>query len=143
MEVLKVSLLSGYTHVDIVADTYQEISIKSGERSKTGYSDRIIIHSAQSKIPQNFSDFLKNGENKQRLIEIMLDTVEKNRLKVLNLLHCTEMYFSIENHCSKFTLSSSEIEDSLSSNQEEADTKIALHCKHALERHPSKQIVVR
>ena len=29
------------------------------------------------------------------------------------------------------------------SNQEEADTKVALDCKHALERHPSKQTIVR
>ena len=137
------SLPSGYPRVDIVADTYKKRSIKSGERSKRGCSDRIIVQSAQSKVPRNFTDFLMNGENKWRLIELMLETVEKNRLKVLNVLRCTELYFSTENHCSKLTLSSSESDDSLSSNQEEADTKVALHCKHALERDPSKQIVVR
>ena len=94
------SLPSGYLRVDIVADTYQDNSIKSRERSKRGSSDRIIVQSARSKVPRNFTDFLKNGENKRRLIELMLETVEKNRLQVLNLLRCTEMYFSIENHCS-------------------------------------------
>ena len=94
-------------------------------------------------MPQNFTDFLMNGENKRRLIELMLETVEKNRLKVLNVLRCTELCFLSENHCSKLMLSSSESEDSLLSNQEDADTKVPLHCKHVLERHPSKQIMVR
>ena len=83
------SLPGGYTRVNIVADNYQAESIKSGERSKMGCSDRIIVQSAQCKVPRNFTDFLKNGENKRRLIELMLETIEKNRSKVLNVLRCT------------------------------------------------------
>ena len=58
------------------------------------------------------------------------------------MLWCTEMYISIENNCMKLTLSSvTEIQ--LSSNQEEADTKILLHCQHAHERYPQKGVIVR
>eukprot|EP00794_Sanderia_malayensis_P014842 gene14842-biopygen11931 len=137
------SLPTGFFRVDIVADTYRPISLKAGERNKRGSSEKIIIKSPKSKIPRNFSEFLKNGKNKQRLIELMLETVKDNRIQALNMLCCTELFFSIENQCCKFTLSCACREEALSSNQEEADTKIALHCCHALDRYPSKYVVVR
>ena len=34
-------------------------------------------------------------------------------------------------------------EDALSSNQEEADTKVVLYCRHALESYPEKKVIVR
>ena len=61
-------LPQGYERVDIVADTYHEVSLKSAERSQRGKASKVIIRSAKSKISRNFSDFLKNGENKKRLI---------------------------------------------------------------------------
>ena len=60
------SLPKGYKRVDLVADTYREISIKNGERQKRGTSAHLIIHSSQSKLPREFKNFLKNGENKTR-----------------------------------------------------------------------------
>ena len=101
-----------------------------------------MIQSATSKVPRNVNDFLKNGENKRRLISLMREVILTNRLRVLNMLRCTEMYISIENNCMKLTLSSvTEIQ--LSSNQEEVDTKILLHCQHARERYPQKGVIVR
>ena len=52
-------------------------------------------------------------------------------------------YFSTYKDCRKITPVSCEIEAKLISNQEEADTKIVLHCCHALSRHPPKKILVR
>ena len=69
------SLPSGYQRIDIVSDTYQENSIKSGEREKRGSSEKIIIQSAASKAPRNFGDSLKNGENKRRLISLMKEVL--------------------------------------------------------------------
>ena len=137
------SLPNGYHRIDIVADTYQDNSIKSGERDKRGSSQQIMIQSATSKAPRNFNDFLKNGENKRGLISLMREVIVTNRLRVLNMLRCTEMYISIENNCTKLTLSSVTEEIQLSSNQEEADTKILLHCQHVRERYPQKGIIVR
>ncbi|KAG1673323.1 Multidrug resistance-associated protein 4 [Nymphon striatum] len=137
------SMPSGYNRIDIVADTYQDNSIKSGERDKRGSSEKIMIQSATSKAPRKFGDFLKNGENKRRLISLMKEVIVTNRLRVLNMLRCTEMYISTENNCTKLTLSSATEEIQLSSNQEEVDTKILLHCQHALERYPQKTVIVR
>ena len=73
-------LPSGYKQVDIVADTYQDISIKSTERSKRGNSRKIIIRSEKSKIPRDFNAFLKNGENKGRMIELIIEVILQNRV---------------------------------------------------------------
>ena len=61
----------GYKRIDIVADTYRDESIKDPERSKRGCSEEIIVRSEKAKIPQNFTKFLQNGENKTRLIELI------------------------------------------------------------------------
>ncbi|KAG1668002.1 Gonadotropin-releasing hormone II receptor [Nymphon striatum] len=74
------SMPSGYNRIDIVADTYQDNSIKSGERDKRGSSEKIMIQSATSKAPRNFGDFLKNGENKRRLISLMKDGLKRHSL---------------------------------------------------------------
>ena len=68
-------LRQGYELIDIVADTYHEVSLKSAERSQRGKASKVNIRSAKSKIPRNFCDFLKNGENKESLIILMRDTI--------------------------------------------------------------------
>ena len=45
---------TGYTRIDIVADTYPENSIKAAEHCRRGSSREIIIRSPQSKIPRDF-----------------------------------------------------------------------------------------
>ena len=53
------SLPKGYKLVDLVADTYREISTKNGERQKRP-SARLMIHSPQYKLLREFKNFLKN-----------------------------------------------------------------------------------
>ena len=125
------------------ADTYHEVSLKSAERSQRGKASKVIIRSAKSKIPRNFSDFLKNGENKKRLIILMRDPIIENKVKALDVVNCGELYFSTDNDCHRITLSLSVREESLVSNQEEADTKLVLHSLHALNESPRKKVIVR
>ena len=136
------TLPKGYTRVDIVADTYQDKSIKATERTKRGTSREIKIRSPLSKIPRDFTAFLKNGKNKTRMI-LLMKVIIKDRLKTLELLACDETYFSTENDCVKLTRESCCVEDVLVSNQEEADTKVILHCKHALARYLNQNIILR
>ena len=72
---------SGYSRVDLVADTYQTNSIKSQERLHRGESSKVIIQSVKPRVPRNFSVYMKNGENKERLLEIILQVISENRLK--------------------------------------------------------------
>ena len=57
-------LPTGYKCVDIVADTYREVSIKDLERRKRGCADKILIWSAKSKVPRNFSEFCRTEKTK-------------------------------------------------------------------------------
>ena len=93
----------GYARVDVVADSYFKISIKSNGRNKRGRSEKVIIASKQSKIQRDFHTFLLNGENKSRMIQLMFQTMQSNRAQTLNILRCIELVFD---NCTKLTLSS-------------------------------------
>ena len=113
----------GYKRVDIVADTYREVSIKDPERRKRGCADKVLIQSAKSKVPRNFSEFLQNGENKTRLIDLILTIILERKLEVLFSLNSKEIYFSTDDRCHKINRDDVINVPELSSNQEEADTK--------------------
>ena len=72
-----------YLRVDVVAERYQRISIKGLEGTLRGESEKIHIASLESKTPSNFSKIMKNGENKTRLIELIIQY--KNMVAVQNL----------------------------------------------------------
>ena len=57
-------LPTGYKRVDIVADTYREVSIKDPERRKRGCADKVLIRSAKSKVPRNFNEFCRTEKTK-------------------------------------------------------------------------------
>lgn len=73
----------------------------------------------------------------------MRNVLIENRLKAINLLRCTEIFISTYNCCIKLTSSSVTEEVELKSNQEEADTKLTLHCIHALSLFPNKIVLIR
>ena len=133
----------GYPRVDILADTYRDNSIKAVERSKRGSSDPITIRTSKSIIPSDVNIILRNGKNKTRMIELILEVMERNILKCLDILGCTEIYFSRDNECKRITHEGVTLENDLCSNQEEADTKVILHSKHAFDRSPEKTVIVR
>ena len=133
----------GYSRIDIVCDTYQEKSLKLYERNKHGVSSKIIVRSHKSKIPRDFKGFLKNGDNKTRLTELVQEVLSINKTKVLDMLRTKEIFFSTFNNCKRITADSISTEDRLVSNQEEADTKVLLHCLHSLTCNQEKNVIVR
>ena len=128
--------------VDIVADTYQQNSLDS-ERGKCGAADKVIVKSSQSKIPRKFVVFLKNGDNKTRLIEILKDEFVANRSALFDKLNCQQILFSMDKLCYKSADSDVVVVEELSGNQEEADTKLLLHVKHALDDSDNASVIVR
>ena len=82
-----------YNRIDIIADTYQENSLKNNERDMRGISDKVIVSSPPSKIPRNFTAFLKNGDNNTRLIELIKDELVKNSAAILSKLSCKFFFF--------------------------------------------------
>ena len=133
----------GYSRIDIVCDTYQEKSLKSYERNKRGVSSKIIVRSHKSKIPRHFKGFLKSGDNKTRLTELVREVLSINKTKVLDMLRTKEIFFTTFNDCKRITADSISTEDRLVSNQEEADTKVLLHCLLSLTCNQEKNVIVR
>ena len=118
--------------MDIVADTYRDDSIKSAERNKRGKSSKITTNSEKSKIPRDFSNFMLNGANKSRLIDIIFDYIIKHHAKSLHIVRANRILLSQDGDCKEVTLSSVNNLEGLCSNQEEADTKVVLNTLHAL-----------
>ena len=54
-------------------DTYDRGSIKSMERKHRGAGEKLLIKSPSIRRPADWKLFLSNDENKQRLIEILLE----------------------------------------------------------------------
>ena len=61
--------------VYFVCDTYFEKSIKAAERKNRGSSDRLVVRSSKMRIPSHFQKFLNNNNNKERLFEIIEETL--------------------------------------------------------------------
>ena len=139
---LLASLPKGYQRVDIVADTYKPTSIKIGERLKRGTSARLMISSPNSKVPRDFQNFLKNGENKTRLIALIGEVIAENSGRAMKLLKCERIIYSMDSCCFLIDENGTQEIDSLKSNQEEADTKVILHCLDALNT-PESTVVLR
>ena len=86
---------------------------------------------------------MQNGENKTRLIELILSTLLEKRNEILLNLRSEEIYFSTDGICHHVTRNNSSIIPKLSSNQEEADTKFCLHTLHALAAVENGYVIVR
>ena len=54
----------------------EAVSIKNGERQKRGTTAPLMIKSSTSKIPRDFIIFMKNGENKTRLVELICQVIK-------------------------------------------------------------------
>ena len=76
-------LAVSYSLSGTVSDTYQKISLKDQEGEKWGVSEKVLIVSVKSKIPRNFLSFLKNGDNKTRLIQLIKDYAVEHSQKLL------------------------------------------------------------
>ena len=114
-----------------MADTYREPSLKNNERDSRGVSNKVIIRFASSMIPRNFTEFLNNGDNKTRLIELIKDELIQKSQEMLDLLSSEVIFYSLDGVCLKIARDNVAEETQLSSNQEEADTKLLLHANHA------------
>lgn len=128
----------GYNRIDIVADSYMDRSIKASERTDRGSSDKYLIKGLKTKVPTNLGNFLSNGSNKERLIELIIEVLEQERDK---MPANQKIYFSKRNQCYLVTKEATSVVGPLSANHEEADTKIALHIQHALTTTPGPIIV--
>ena len=121
--------------IDFVCDSYPDLSIKNLERDKRASYGQVItkVTRPSQSCPRQWKKFLSVGENKAVLVDFLVQ--EWSKQDHLSKLSGKELFVSHGNHCHKIFVEieivlSEEFPD-LSSNQEEADTKIFLHPKNA------------
>ena len=129
--------------VDLVADSYDEISIKTSEWQCRGFGDRVEIKSAQSNIPANFQSFLRNSQNKSRMVEIIFKVIMEKRVKFLTMIKTNELILSTKGNCEVLTHSKVDIISDLVNEFEEADSRVITHAQHVLNTNSQLTVKIR
>ncbi|KAL8619062.1 hypothetical protein ACOMHN_020760 [Nucella lapillus] len=138
--------LPASTRVDFVADTYHPDSIKMMKRIRRGQSETFLLSGPNTKVPRDWKKFLSNGENKNQLIEFLLSEWMKDCYaeKLLN----KQLYVTSGTKCFRLTSMDGKCTQGhpvpeLESTQEEADTRIILHCFHQDSSTEPEGIIIR
>ncbi|KAG1689630.1 hypothetical protein GQR58_007711 [Nymphon striatum] len=120
------------------AQTFEDLSdlsIKSGTRSKRSEAGKVkpirrVISSKDVKLPSNFKSFLSLSENKANLAAFLSEAMVEMAEEKLNPTHELVVAGGFEDLL-KVWISTDRSTDHLSSNHEEADTRLILHAADA------------
>lgn len=131
--------------VDFVTDSYLPLSIKGLERARRGSANAHLIKGPLTKIPRNWKTFLASEENKQSFTRFLLNEWKGD--KYAPRLIDKKILFVCEKQCICLTSQNGENTQSeemteLYSTQEEADTKIILHCLHIAADSPEDSTII-
>jgi len=126
------SYLKRSTRVDVVFDVYSPSSLKAGCREKrgTGLRTRVL---ANTKLPSNWHQFLLVDENKQELFHFLAD---------VSIACDANLVLVTDGESARCLAGQINLNDVSPCTQEEADTRIVLHCCHA-SKHGAKRIAIR
>jgi hypothetical protein len=138
--IVQMASFSNSKRVDLVCGCYPDHSIKNLERIKhsRGGMLSVKIYGSQQKIPCQWKNLLAVRKNKEEIMEFLFDSWSK--IDVLTL-RGIELFTSHKElcHClfeSQGGIICSKV-DTLTSNHEEADTRMLCHALHASTNYPS------
>ena len=128
--------------LDVIFDVYRKLSIKNIERvekrgslSAPKYKDILPNHRIQQ-----WELFLKGSENKSSLIRFL--ALQWKQREYRDQLYEKEMFVAYDEECWRLTRNGIDKINELSTNQEEADTRMFLHVKSANEAGFSGALIV-
>jgi len=130
--------------IHFVTDTYHRYSIKEMERQRRGSSTCYKICGPKTRVPHDWKGFLRNSDNKTELTNVILNEWQSDQYA--KHLHDRQLFFVNGSYCYCLstvdgrTTTSQEIPQ-LFSTQEEADTRIILHCLFETQRRSSDSTV--
>lgn len=119
--------------LDFVGDRYLPISIKNAERGRrTGNSgETMAIYGGAQELPKQWKKFLASAENKRNLQKFILEAWSSND-KINTPL---ELLVAVTDNCVQLRWNQArcvaEEISALTSDHEEADTRLVLHAKNA------------
>ena len=124
------------SRIDFVVDTYPSVSTKAYERAarSTAGTIRVKIFDGQQSCPKQWKKFLSADENKLELVDFLVQMWGSSRyaerLCGVQLFVCHRQLCSLLTLEDAFAVLVSSVPD-LTSDHEEADSRILLHTKHA------------
>ena len=65
------SISRQFMGIFLVSDSYCFKSVKAGECISRGQAKRYVLRSRDMKIPSDFDDFLRKGDNKHMLLDLI------------------------------------------------------------------------
>ena len=119
-----VNHLQASKRVDIVWDTYKKSSIKDSTREKRGKGQKRKV-TGETKIAPNWKAFLQDNTNKKEFFALLT-----NRVADFQFPEDKEIYITSD----EYVISSEGPSDIQRCDHEEADTRIAVHVLHALNK---------
>lgn len=126
--------------IDVVFDVYLESSIKNAERIKRGSGTGVRFRSiVAGQRVQQWRNFLSEAENKMNLIQFITEEWKRGSREVLGN---KVLYVTCREQCWKMTSDDYNEVPELTSSQEEADTRLILHAKHAAENGCTSIVIV-
>lgn len=116
--------------IDVVFDTYRDMSIKNGERTIRGEVAEVqLSHISATQLVKQWRMFLSEVKNKPSLIKFI--SREWRAEQCMGRLKGKTLFVTAESKCWKITEEGSENVVELTGNQEEADLRLLLHAAHA------------
>ena len=109
-----------FNYIYLVCDTYNDGSIKAGERSARGSGKGYILNSPDMKVPSDFFSFLKNGSNKVMLLNLLEQAIIEDKKRLGSRI----VFYANKSHCTRICSSGSIMVLEFASDHEEADTKL-------------------
>ena len=131
--ITRISSQDNCTQVDLIFDQYRTMSIKTAEI----LSMEIKIHNQNTPVPNQWKKFISNPKNKRNLATFLCESL----CNMLNTqLHPWQNVviaggFKVGRETVSCIRGNSSSVSSLFSDQEEADTRLLLHAKHASNMH--------
>jgi len=119
------NLLRSVKRIDIVFDCYRANSLKADTRESRGSGQKIVVQ-MDTKFPRKFKEFLTVNENKEQLFHLLADRiVQRHRPEKVVICTFDDM---VKSSCSEI-----DIRSISTCTIEEADGRLLLHAKHAVE----------
>ena len=132
------------TRLDFVADCHPALSIKKAERSRRAEKgvQRIHMFGKDEAVPKQWKKFMTSGENKESLLAFLID--HWRTYKTSQLESILNVYITSKEKCHVLSPGASADDKvmcnncaELESNHEEADTRLLLRAKHAMNMYDS------
>ena len=127
--------LEGCQRCDIIFDVYKADSLKHNTRVARGQGDRLKIDS-NTRLPKDWPSFLRVDSNKTNLYSFLADKIKSVSIPEGKILVSTKEGKVLVN---KNNFNTEGVDPS---NQEEGDTRLLLHIKHAYDQGFRKLVVV-